>query len=101
MCSWPLPRSSGKLPPSGSATRSRPPSGRACGSEAPCPSATRLKDGKIAIVEEEAELVRWIFRRNLELGSVNELVRDLKERNIRTRAKRLATGATLGGIPFG
>src|SRR5258705_11446617 len=60
-----------------------------------------MKDGKIAIVEEEAELVRLIFRRCLELGSVNELLRDLKERNIRTRAKRLATGATRGGIPFG
>jgi len=29
-------------------------------------------DGKIAIVEEEAGLVRSIFRRYLELGSVNE-----------------------------
>jgi site-specific DNA recombinase len=65
------------------------------------PIGYEMKDGKIAIVEEEAELVRLIFRRYLELGSVNELVRDLKERNIRTRAKRLATGATRGGIPFG
>jgi hypothetical protein len=60
-----------------------------------------MKDGKIAIVEEEAELVRLIFRRYLELGSVNELLRDLRERNIRTKTKRLATGATRGGIPFG
>jgi DNA invertase Pin-like site-specific DNA recombinase len=60
-----------------------------------------MKDGKVAIVEEEAELVRSIFRRYLELGSVNELVRDLRERNIRTRTKLLATGATRGGIPFG
>src|SRR5258707_4143449 len=60
-----------------------------------------MKDGKIAVIEEEAELVRMIFRRYLELGSVNELVRDLKERNIRTRIKRLATGKTRGGIPFG
>jgi DNA invertase Pin-like site-specific DNA recombinase len=65
------------------------------------PFGYEMKDGKIAIVEEEAELVRLIFRRYLELGSVNELVRDLKERNIRTRTKRLATGATRGGIPFG
>ena len=42
-----------------------------------------------------------IFRRYLELGDVNELVRDLKERNIRTRTKQLSTGATRGGIPFG
>src|SRR6267142_3814827 len=60
-----------------------------------------MKDGKIAIVEEEAELVRSIYRRYLELGGVNELVRELRERNIRTRTKLLATGATRGGIPFG
>src|ERR1700720_4147916 len=65
------------------------------------PLGYEMKDGKIAIVEEEAELVRSIFRRYLELGSVNELVRDLGKRNIRTKAKRLATGATRGGIPFG
>src|ERR1700737_1432868 len=65
------------------------------------PLGYEMKDGKIAIVEEEAELVRLIFRRYLELGSANELVRDLGERNIRTRVKRLAAGATRGGIPFG
>ena len=65
------------------------------------PLGYEMKDGKIAIVEEEAELVRSIFRRYLELGSVNELVRDLRERNIRTKTKQLATGTTRGGIPFG
>jgi site-specific DNA recombinase len=60
-----------------------------------------MKDGKIAVVEEEAELVRSIFRRYLELGSVNELLRDLKKRNIRTKTRLLSTGATRGGIPFG
>src|SRR4030088_3011623 len=60
-----------------------------------------VKEGKIAIVEGAAELVRYIFRRYLELGSVNELLRDLKERNIRTKTKLLSTGATRGGIPFG
>jgi site-specific DNA recombinase len=65
------------------------------------PLGYEIKDGKIAVVEEEAELVRSIFRRYLELGSVNELLRDLKERNIRTKARLLSTGATRGGIPFG
>ena len=65
------------------------------------PLGYEMKGGKIGIVEEEADLVRSIFRRYLELGSVNELVRDLRERNIRTRVKQLATGATRGGIPFG
>jgi DNA invertase Pin-like site-specific DNA recombinase len=65
------------------------------------PCGYEMKDGKIAIVEEEAELVRSIYRRYLELGGVNELVRDLRERNIRTRTKLLSTGTTRGGIPFG
>jgi site-specific DNA recombinase len=65
------------------------------------PLGYEMKDGKIAIVEEEAELVRSIFRRYLELGSVNELLRDLRERNIRTKNRLLSTGATRGGIPFG
>src|ERR1700731_5104871 len=60
-----------------------------------------MKDGKIAIVEEEAELVRSIFRRYLDLGSVNELLRDLKERDIRTKSRLLSPGVIRGGIPFG
>jgi site-specific DNA recombinase len=65
------------------------------------PLGYEMKDGKIAIVEKEAELVRSIFRQYLELGSVNELLRDLRERNIRTKTRQLSTGATRGGIPFG
>ena len=41
-----------------------------------------MKEGKIAVVEKEAEPVRSIIRRYLEVGSVNELVRDLKARNL-------------------
>jgi site-specific DNA recombinase len=65
------------------------------------PLGYEMNDGKIAIVEEEAELVRSIFRRYLELGSVNELVRDLRERKIRTKSRLLSTGAMRGGILFG
>src|SRR5207237_2828807 len=60
-----------------------------------------MKYGIIIIVEEESELVISIFRRYLELGSVNELLRDLRERNIRTKSRLLSTGVTRGGIPFG
>jgi len=42
-----------------------------------------------------------IFRRYLELGGVNALVRDLRERNIRTKERLLATGVTRGGVLFG
>jgi site-specific DNA recombinase len=65
------------------------------------PLGYEMKDGKIVIVEEEAELVRSIYRRYLELGGVNELLRDLRARNIRTKARLLSTGVTRGGIPFG
>jgi site-specific DNA recombinase len=65
------------------------------------PLGYEMKDGKLAVVEEDAELVRSIFRRYLELGSVNELLRDLRERDIRTKSRLLSTGATRGGIPFG
>ena len=67
----------------------------------PLPLGYHMKDGKIAVVEDEAERVRLIYRRYLELGGVNALVRDLRERNIRTKSRLLATGATRGGILFG
>jgi site-specific DNA recombinase len=67
----------------------------------PLPLGYEMKDGKIAIVEEEAELVRSIFQRYLEVGGVNELLRDLRERDVRTKSRLLSTGMTRGGIPFG
>jgi len=60
-----------------------------------------MKDDKVTVIEEEAERVRLIYRRYLELGGVNALVRDLRERNIRTKSRLLATGATRGGVHFG
>src|SRR5216684_7072373 len=101
MCFCPLPSLSGRSRPSVSATRSPPPKRKGLWVGGTLPFGYEMKEGKIAIVEEEAKLVRLIFRRYLELGSVNELLRDLHERNIRTRTKQLSTGATRGGIPFG
>jgi site-specific DNA recombinase len=65
------------------------------------PLGYHMKDDKIAVIEDEAERVRLIYRRYLELGGVNALVRDLGERNIRTKSRLLATGATRGGVLFG
>jgi site-specific DNA recombinase len=67
----------------------------------PLPLGYHMKEDKIAIIEDEAERVRLIYRRYLELGGVNALVRDLREQNIRTKSRLLATGATRGGILFG
>src|SRR6201987_6555505 len=58
------------------------------------------KDRKIVVVAEEAERVRTIFRRYLELGSLNLLMADLRERGIVTKVRSLKTGRTVGGIPF-
>jgi hypothetical protein len=66
----------------------------------PLPLGYEMKDGKIAVVEDEAERVRLIYRRYLELGGVNALVRDLREKDVRTKTRLRATGATHGGIPF-
>ncbi len=49
------------------------------------PLGYELKDGKLLIVKEEAEQVRTIFKRYLELGSVNRLVVELRERGFRTK----------------
>jgi DNA invertase Pin-like site-specific DNA recombinase len=66
----------------------------------PLPLGYEMKDGKIAVVENEAERVRVIYRRYLELSGVNALVRDLKDKDIRTKIRLRATGATHGGILF-
>jgi len=66
----------------------------------PLPLGYEMKDGKIAVVEDEAERVRLIYRRYLELSGVNALVRDLRDKEIRTKTRLRATGVTHGGIPF-
>jgi hypothetical protein len=64
------------------------------------PLGYATRDRKIVVVEEEAERVRTIFRRYLELGSLNRLMADLRERGIVSKARPLKTGRTVGGIPF-
>ena len=64
------------------------------------PLGYKLKDGKLSIVKEEADRVRMIFERYLALGSVNRLVLELRERDIRTKIRMLSNGNTRGGVPF-
>src|SRR5262249_41458 len=58
------------------------------------------RDRKIVVVDEEAERVRTIFRRYLELGSLNRLMADLRERGIVTKVRSLKTGRSIGGVAF-
>src|SRR5256885_567803 len=64
------------------------------------PLGYELKEGKLLIAEKEAEQVRTIFRRYLELGSVNRLVVDLEARSFRTKIRKLSTGGVRGGTAF-
>src|SRR5438477_8328888 len=64
----------------------------------PLPLGYEMKDGKVAVVEHEAERVRLIYARYLELSGVNAVVRDLRERDIRTKIRLRVTGASHGGI---
>jgi site-specific DNA recombinase len=64
------------------------------------PLGYETKDRKIVVVEAEAERVRTIFRRYLELGSLNLLMADLREQGIVTKVRSLKSGQTVGGIAF-
>jgi DNA invertase Pin-like site-specific DNA recombinase len=67
----------------------------------PLPLGYAMENGKVTVVPEEAERVRHIFTRYLELGSARALMRDLKDRNIVSRQRVLKTGEIRGGVAFG
>jgi DNA invertase Pin-like site-specific DNA recombinase len=67
----------------------------------PLPLGYAMRDGKVAIVEEEAEHVRLIFRKYLELGSIHTALRYLRTEDVRTKTKFLKSGDLRGGVPFG
>src|SRR5215469_6157851 len=56
---------------------------------------------KLVVVPEEAETVRFIFRRYIELGSIGALVKDLDQKGIRTRRRTQSDGSYRGSIRFG
>ena len=58
-------------------------------------------DGRtLAIVEDDAELIRDIYRRYLELGRVRRLAEQLDRERIRTPVRYRAGGAQFGGCAF-
>jgi site-specific DNA recombinase len=67
----------------------------------PVPLGYAAVDKKIVVVPVEAEAVRTIFARYLELGSLRVLADDLTRRGIRSKPRRLSNGRSLGGGPFG
>jgi DNA invertase Pin-like site-specific DNA recombinase len=67
----------------------------------PVPLGYAAVDKKVVVVPAEAEAVRTIYARYLELGSVRALAEDLDRRGIRSKSRQLATGRTIGGGRFG
>jgi DNA invertase Pin-like site-specific DNA recombinase len=59
------------------------------------------QDKKLVIVPEEAESVRWIFQRYLELGAIGLLLQELDRVGIKTKPRHYANGRVIGGGRFG
>ena len=64
------------------------------------PLGYRVQDRKLFIVEGEAEIVRSIFRRYAELGSVRLLKDELEARSIQSKLRTNASGRVIGGKTF-
>jgi DNA invertase Pin-like site-specific DNA recombinase len=67
----------------------------------PVPLGYAAVDKKILVVPAEAEAVRTIFARYLELGSLRALTQDLDRRGIWSKPRRLSNGRTIGGGRLG
>jgi site-specific DNA recombinase len=61
------------------------------------PLGYKVKNHKVVVIKNEAERVRNIFRRYLELGSLNLLMQDLRQRKIVTKIRKLSSGRAVGG----
>jgi DNA invertase Pin-like site-specific DNA recombinase len=64
------------------------------------PLGYRAHDRRLVIIDSEAELVRAIFRRYAELGSVRLLKEELEAQGSKSKSWRSAAGRLIGGKPF-
>jgi site-specific DNA recombinase len=64
------------------------------------PLGYRVRDRKLVIVDSEAEIVRSIFRRYAELGSVRLLKAELEAQGRKSKSWTSAAGRVIGGKPF-
>ena len=66
-----------------------------------CPLGYTTQNKKLIVVPAEAETVRLLFQRYLELGSVGLLLQELRARKIKTKRRERAGGKLVGGVWFG
>ena len=64
------------------------------------PLGYRAQDGKLVVIDSEAEIVRIIFRRYAELGSVRLLKDEFEARGLKSKSWTSASGRRVGGKPF-
>src|SRR5246127_3517638 len=64
------------------------------------PLGYRSQDGRLVVIESEAEIVRDIFHRYAGLGSVRLLKEELEARGINSKSWTTASGRRVGGKPF-
>ena len=65
------------------------------------PHGYYVHERKLLVNKTEADEVRYIFSRYLELGSTLKLVDDLAAKGIRTRERTLSCGRKIGNVHFG
>jgi site-specific DNA recombinase len=66
----------------------------------PVPLGYAAKNKKLVVVPDEAETVRLIFQRYLELGSLQALAVELDRLGIRTKERAWSDDRTVGGVRF-
>jgi site-specific DNA recombinase len=64
------------------------------------PMGYDVVDKKLEVNPVEAKKIKTIFERYVALGSVTDLVKDLKDRNITTKKWTSSTGKAMGGRPY-
>jgi site-specific DNA recombinase len=64
------------------------------------PLGYEARGGKLVVVDSEAEIVRCIYRRYAELGSVRLLKEELEAQGITSKCRASASGRFGGGKPF-
>ena len=64
------------------------------------PLGYRVEDRALRVVEDEAEIVRGLFRRYLEVGSVVRLKIALDAENVRSPVRMSRSGRRIGGVPI-
>ena len=67
----------------------------------PTPLGYEGKDRTLVINDAEAVVIRHIFERYCQLGSIGTLIDELAVEGYRTKVRAYRDGRTVGGIPFG